>query len=294
MCARSKKIHLLIALIAIIFAFLADFAVFAQEIPYKCVRKYDVRYGYVPCDFEGPSREDGYFDPFQWLGITPEGFMVTIVVSIVIAIVIGTVVNVIYKIKYRHLFAPPPPPPSPQSPQPPRPVPRMPSQVAPTKIRPKRGPIFGPRGKQGRGKAKWTQSPPYPQYETPPPSDMHEVSPSPIEAGGLATGGAGISYYRHAYPPVENLKITGHGNTMRLRWDSPPNDPAKGELIGYDVYRYEDVPSGTGKEYRSLATLPPGVTGFSAQHKKGSENYGVNPIYRTDPDGRIIIGHVPE
>lgn len=131
------------------------------------------------------------------------------------------------------------------------------------------------------------------RYEVPPPpSQSYVIPPTPI-AGGESTAGPGITTFLKPYPPVEGLRISGDGRVVRLTWSRPSFDPKVAELVAYRIYRQEPVAWSTGWEEITLGVLPADTTIFDAIHRDQSRFYGVRPVYRTIPEGRILIGPVP-
>lgn len=117
----------------------------------------------------------------------------------------------------------------------------------------------------------------------------HEVPASfPTAEGGRPIGGVGITAPPPTAPPVSNLRLSMEGNMARLEWDPPVYDTSKTKLVGYEVYRYEEVQWSTARERISLETLEPEVHRYEVPHMERSGNYGVRPVYRT-PEG-VVFG----
>lgn len=128
-----------------------------------------------------------------------------------------------------------------------------------------------------------------PQYATPaPPAQAFQgAPPSAIGPGGQPLEGPGVTAPLPAFPGVR-FSVTKVGPSVQLDWDPPLHDVTKGELLGYEIYRYEPTPDTTGWEFTSVDTVPADTTSQYVLHKEPSRRYGVRPIYRT-PDG-IVFG----
>jgi|GEM_PF-3806034 len=131
-------------------------------------------------------------------------------------------------------------------------------------------------------------------YESPPSApgpDEYGVPPSvPTAAGGHPLEDMGvISHTPPLHPAVSSLQVARVGNFVRMDWTEPPFDPAKEQLIGYDVSRGEPVPWSTKLERVFLGQVDPGVHSFTAPYLDGALYYNVRPIYRTF-EGLIVFG----
>ncbi|HMA04650.1 MAG TPA: fibronectin type III domain-containing protein [Methanomicrobiales archaeon] len=125
-------------------------------------------------------------------------------------------------------------------------------------------------------------------YEEPPQGGETRagILPSlPSAEGGHPEPGMGIvSQAAIPQPPVSSLKVSRAGNMVRLEWKPPAHDPAREQLVGYEVFRQEPVKMSNALQRVSLGTVDPGVNGFEVAYQEGARFYNVRPIYRT-PDG---------
>ena len=111
----------------------------------------------------------------------------------------------------------------------------------------------------------------------------------PSAGGGHPEPGLGVvSQAPIAQPPVSALQVSRAGNLVRLEWKPPVHDPAREELIGYEVFRQEPMPTSTALQRVSLGTVDPKANGFEVAYLEGARFYNVRPIYRTR-DG-IVYG----
>ena len=127
-----------------------------------------------------------------------------------------------------------------------------------------------------------------PQYAPPsaPPS-FQGAAPSVIGPGGEPIEGPGITTPLPRFAGARNCSISRVGDAVRLDWERPLHDPAAGELLGYEIYRYEPAPASTGWQLTPVDFVPEDATSDTVAHKELSRYYGVRPIYRT-PDGFVF------
>lgn len=123
---------------------------------------------------------------------------------------------------------------------------------------------------------------------------VHEIPASfPTAEGGHHIGGVGITVPPPTSPPVSNLRISRVRNSVKLDWEPPQYDTSKGKLIGYEVFRKEEVSWSTAWQERSLGTVGPDIHSFEVPHMERSGYYNVKPIYRIlegQQAGQIVFG----
>ena len=116
-----------------------------------------------------------------------------------------------------------------------------------------------------------------------PPSVPSAEGGHPLEDMGV------IGHTPPLHPPISSLQVTRVGNFVRLDWTPPQFDPAKEQLIGYDVFRSEPVNWSTAPERVYLGQVGPGVNSYTVPYMDGALYYNVRPIYRTR-EGIIVFG----